>query len=214
MAQGLLTRRAFAGLGIAVILSPGLARAAVSPRPPGPKPAPPRAVGPLKRFAPETWGYHLSVPADWIVTTPEPYTVVFSGPEGTDAYFAPVAVQNREAPVPGDPERSAVEVLAAHRETLRARYDSVRVIRETLFRVPPGAADGGRDDLPAGRQLVAEWAGRDGLMRPLMRQWAVVRPRPKATVVHLWTYTAEHTLFDLYLPMARTILDSWTLQGV
>jgi len=61
---------------------------------------------------------------------------------------------------------------------------------------------------------VAEWAGRDGLMRPLMRQWAVVRPRPKATVVHLWTYTAEHTLFDLYLPMARTILDSWTLQGV
>jgi len=85
----------------------------------------------------------------------------------------------------------------------------VRVIRETLFRVPPGAADGGRGDLPPGRQLVVEWASRDGLMR----QWAVARPRPKATVVHLWTYTAEHSLFDLYLPVARTILDSWTLQG-
>ncbi|MBB4285761.1 hypothetical protein [Roseospira goensis] len=212
------------GLGLLVAGTWAGAAVAVAP-PPGRKPAPPAGIGPrapaapvrpvrppgpddpIKVFAPDTWGYRLELPADWTVDTPAPYTVVLSGPQGSDAYFAPVSVQNRRAPRPDNPAASAAAVLAAHREALRARYPRLRVIRETLFRPPPGAADGGRADLPPGRQLVVDWPGEGGPVR----RWAVARPRPRAAVVHLWTYTAERRLFDAYLPIARAILDGWRL---
>ena len=169
--------------------------------------APPGDGAPIKRFGPEAWGYRLDLPADWSVETPTAYTVVMSGPDGSDAYFAPVAVQNLRAPLPEDPEGSARRVLSAHLDRLRARHDSLRVMRETTFRPPEGAADGGRDDLPHGVQAVVDWRGEAGLMR----QWVVARPRPRAGVVHLWTFTAERSVFQAWILVARAILDSWTL---
>lgn len=169
----------------------------------------PAPGGQIQRFAPPAWGYRIDLPGDWPVTTPSPYTMVASGPEGTTAFTAPIALQNRRAPVPDDPGVSAERVLAAHRDHMRARLDGLRVLREALFRPPDGAADGGRGDLPPGRQLVMEWPGPDGVMR----QWAVARPRPRAAVVHLWTYTAERSVFATWLPVARAVLDSWSLVG-
>jgi hypothetical protein len=192
------------------LAAPGLALAATDPRPPGPKPAPPsRHTGAFKRFASETWGYRLDLPGDWIVATPAPYTAVFSGPEGTEAFYTPVAVQNRRAPEAETPADAARLLMEAYRRELEARHDSFLMLRETIFRPRLGVTDGARDDLPPGRQMVAEWSGADGIMR----QWAVARPRPRAGVVHLWTYTAADSLFDVYLPTARLILESWSLVG-
>lgn len=214
MARGLLKR--FAGVCIAVGLLAvgGSADAAVDPLPPGPKPpaparvvAPPGPDAPIKRFAPPAWGYRIDLPVDWVVETPAPYTVVMSGPEGSDAYFTPVAIQNVKAPLPDDPEGSARRVLAEHLAGLRAAHPTLRVMRETAFRPPDGAADGGRADLPQGLQLVVDWRGEGGLVR----HWAVVRPRPRAAVVHLWTFSAEQPLFEAWVLVARAILDSWTL---
>ncbi|MBB4265678.1 hypothetical protein [Roseospira visakhapatnamensis] len=227
--QGGRSRRALlraAMLGLLALPAPD-ARAAVPPPPTRRPPAPARlggppggapvgapaadpfGDGPVKLFEPETWGYHLSFPGTWIARTPKPYTVVLSGPEGSDAFFATVTLQNRRAPDDLTPEQAAERVLAAHREDLRARYPSLRVIRETIFRPPPGAADGGRDDLPRGRQLVVDWVSGEGAS---MRHWAVARPRPRAAVVHLWAFTAERGLFDAHLPTARAILDQWSLR--
>ncbi|WP_143027146.1 hypothetical protein [Rhodospira trueperi] len=206
-----INRRRLVMAGALALAAPGLALAATDPRPPGSKPAPPsRPTGAFKRFAPETWGYRFDLPGDWIVATPAPYTVVVSGPEGTDAYYTPVAVRNLRAPEAETPADAARLLMQAYRRDLEARHESFLMLRETMFRPGAGATDGGRADLPRGRQMVAEWTGADGIMR----QWAVARPRPRAAVVHLWTYTAEDSLFDVYLPTARLILESWSLAGV
>ncbi|KAA5606006.1 hypothetical protein F1188_08290 [Roseospira marina] len=203
------------GLLLASVAIP--AQAAVDPRPPGPKPPPPGTLSPLRpiegttlaTFAPDGWGYRLELPADWLVQTPAPYTVVVSGPAGTEAYFAPIAVQNVKAAVPGDSVASASQALADHVAGMRTRYAGLTVAREEPFRPPAGAADGDRDTLPTGRQVVLDWSGESGPMR----QWVVARPRPRAAVVHLWTYTADRALFDALLPEARAVLDGWSLIG-
>jgi len=163
----------------------------------------------LASFAPDGWGYRLELPADWLVVTPAPYTVVISGTQDTDAYYAPIALQNLRAPLPDDPQGSAAGVLAAHLEAMQARHETLEVVKAAEFRPPEGAADGARNDLPAGRQLVLDWQGESGPMR----QWAVARPRPEAAVVHLWTYTADRALFDALMPEARAVLDGWALIG-
>lgn len=185
----------------------------MSPRPPGPKPHPPGRgrglAGRIQRFAPSAWGYTLDLPGDWVVSTPAPFTMVAAGPAGTELAFAPIGIQNRRAAVPDDPEGSAVRLLADHKAALTTRFGEIRVIRETLFRPPPGSADGHRTGLPHGRQLVVEWPGASGVV---MRQWAIARPRPRAAVVHLWTFTADPELFALVLPTARAVLDTWSLR--
>ncbi|MQX36095.1 hypothetical protein [Roseospira navarrensis] len=206
-----MRRLALLGLVLAGLMASG-ALAATDPLPPGPKPRPPGGLAAppppgIAIFGPEDWGYRMEVPSDWLVRVPEPYTVVMSGAGGTDGYFAPIAVQNVKAPRPEDPEGAAAEVLAAHVKAMQARHDTLRVVQENAFRPPEGAADGGRTDLPGGRQVVMDWRGQDGILR----QWAVARPRPDAAVVHLWTYSAERTLFHIRLPEARAVLDGWTL---
>ncbi len=232
MATGLLTNRtrrallraAVIGLLTAPVLTPVAGARAAVPPPPGrrpPAPARPDAApggratvdafanGSIKLFEPDTWGYRLAFPDSWIARTPRPYTVVLSGPEGSEAFFATVTIQNQRAADGVTPDQAAGRALVAHRESLRSRAATLRVSRETVFRPPPTAVDGGRDDLPQGRQLVVEWVTAGGAP---MRQWAIARPRPRAAVVHLWAFTAEHGLFDAHLPTAQGILDSWSLR--
>lgn len=232
MATGLLTNRtrrtllrtAAIGLLTAPVLTPVAGARAAVPPPPGRRPPVPSrpgaapsdrtpvdafASGPVKLFEPDTWGYRLAFPGTWIARVPRAYTVVLSGPEGSDAFFATVTIQNQRATDGVTPDQAAERALVAHRESLRSRAATLRVIRETVFRPPLTAADGGRDDLPRGRQLVVDWVTRDGFP---MRQWAIARPRPRALVVHLWAFTAEHGLFDTHLPTAQGILDSWSLR--
>jgi hypothetical protein len=207
---------------LALAVLAGTAGSALSdeavPLPPGPKPPVPGSPADALRliegttlatFAPKGWGYSLELPADWLVLTPEAYTVVISGPRDTEAFYAPIGIQNRKAPFPGDPAGSAEAVLTAHLETMRGRFETLQLVQDNVFRPPEGAADGARTDLPEGRQIVVEWRGESGVMR----QWAVARARPDAPVVHLWTYTADRALFDVMLPEARAVLDGWSLMA-
>jgi len=211
---GLAPLRSVSGVGTA-------ARAAVPP-PPQQRPAqpprrpegsPPGAAdvfgdGPVKVFEPRTWGYRLTFPGQWIARTPRPYTLVLSGPEGSDAFYATVTLQNRRVDDGIPPEQAAEQVLSAYREDLQSRYESLQVLRDTIFRPPPNTVDGQRSDLPHGRQLVVAWKTPNGVP---MYQWAVCRPRPHGSVAHLWAFTGDSALFDTYLPIARAILDTWSI---
>lgn len=46
-----------------------------------------------------------------------------------------------------------------------------------------------------------------------LRQWRMVIVRSNGNIFHAWAYAAPIEQYDLYLPIAKAMLASWTLVG-
>ncbi|MEK9673710.1 MAG: hypothetical protein VW268_14605 [Rhodospirillaceae bacterium] len=162
-------------------------------RPAPDKPDKPRAD--MKRFVEPGFGFMMNYPIDWQMNKPTAFTATFSGPEGSQAYDAVVAVQNVRPGNSETKEQSATAAAADLLSSLSKSTDGMKII-----------AEGNLAELP-GSQFVAKYsyAGK------AYRKWAVVVPRPEGQIAHVWSYTAPDAAFDQFQPVAQSMLRSWTL---
>ncbi|MEO5373849.1 MAG: hypothetical protein H7840_06160 [Alphaproteobacteria bacterium] len=157
-----------------------------------------------RTFAEAGYGYSIRYPGPWTVSRSGPYTVVFAGAPDTPAYYSTVSIANRLSPNPGEPQRGAAAVMSRYLEELTAKARNARVLKRTSF------MRRGQGVTLDGYQAVTEFVANGG---GHMRQWVVVVPRRSGTVVHTWMYTAELDDFEESIPIARAMLDSWTIDG-
>lgn len=151
-------------------------------------------------FSSPELGYSIQYPGDWIYEKSTPYTLVFSGREGTDAYMATVSVQNVQAPA-GTTGRIASEILGNLKAQLAKGATEVAYFGEG----PISLNETGGKGLEF---LVSYKKNGQGF-----RQWSVVAPRPSGAVAHIWTYSAPVDRFELYRKTAETMFRSWKIQG-
>ena len=72
-----------------------------------PKPAPPQATPSAeRRFADRELGYAIDYPGDWMMEKPTAFSTVFSGQQGTEAYYATVRIQNVKPQAANDPKQA------------------------------------------------------------------------------------------------------------
>ncbi len=143
-------------------------------------------------------GYTVSYPEHWVAKQNGPYSVVFSGPEGTPAFFSTVIIQNVR---PKGGRKGADTVIASLTRQLRDGAKKVSFSDVTEF------LQGKVAGFEGGKQFTADFLHNN---EPF-RQWTIVLPRQDSPVVHVVSYTSPTEQFDSYRPMAGEIINSWRI---
>jgi len=141
-------------------------------------------------FSDAELGYSIGYPSDWICVWEGADTVVFSGRAETDAYFTTVTVATYRSVAAGGSVEDVRQLITA------LKCDLVT-----------GALNVCIDDsgFPAGDGFAVTFS-RDG---ETFRQWRIAAARADGSAFHTWTYSAPTDLYDLSLPIADAMLDSW-----
>jgi len=145
-------------------------------------------------FYEQSFGYSIRYPNDWIYTKPREFSVVFSGREETPAYRSTVAIENLLSAKVGGKYESVRAVVDAYKCELVTAAEDVCIHTS---------------DYPAGDGYIAEFTYQG----ETLRQWRIVIARGNGNIFHTWAYASPIEQYDSYLPIARAMLDSWTLVG-
>lgn len=155
----------------------------------------------IRRFAEDRLGYSVDYDPDWILERPSGEAILLSGPEGTDAFYATVSIQNVAPP----PAESAVQAASMIMDQIRAQFD--KRLKDVAF-ARQGPYIYKKDDVfLLGQEFVVSYT-QNG--QPY-RQWSLVIPRPDGKVAYLWSYRAPAEHFDRHLQKAEAILRSWSI---
>ena len=156
----------------------------------------------VPEFTEPRLGYRISYMPGWIYEMPSDLSVMFSGTDDTDAYWATVSIQNVAPPEAESTMHAVAKIVDQIQMQFAAQapdvvFDSAGPYvykREGVFLL--------------GREFFADY-DQDGVR---FRQWSIVLPRPSGRVAHIWTYRAPFGRFDVYLPIAEAMLRTWTIE--
>lgn len=172
---------------------------------PSGRPAPSVAARPANThvFAEPGYGYQVEYPAEWQLEKVSAFTNVISGPVGSPAYDAIVAMQNVQPNGVADAHEAAEIAFTDLKASLSRDATEVDFVGEKVVAYAKYGLN------LEGRQFVAsyEHQGRR------FRKWALVLPRPDGTVAHIWSYTAPIDRFEDFRPVAEQILHSLKIDG-
>ncbi len=152
-------------------------------------------------FAEAGYGYQIEYPSAWQLEKISAFTNTISGPIGTPAYDAIIALQNVKPEGEGvDAAKTAFNEL---KSSLSKQARGVEFIGEKSVTYAKYGMT------LEGRQFVANYDHQG----QRFRKWALVIPRPEGGIAHIWSYTAPASQFDVYRPIAEQILNSLKIDG-
>jgi hypothetical protein len=155
-----------------------------------------------QKFADRSLGFSVAYPESWIAARENPFLVVFSGREGTEAYRVTVGIENVRPPGAATPTAATAAVIADFKTRLARAVPDLRTEAETpIFR-------GEGDKRIEGSQFLVNYRLGD----ESFRKWVVIMRRAAAPVVHIWSYTAPSDRFDAFRLIAEAMLESWTIE--
>jgi hypothetical protein len=152
-------------------------------------------------FQESGFGYTVKYPGDWVYTKPSQYTVVFSGKEGTDAYYSTVSIQNIAPSKAGGKHQDVDSLVKSLKDQITTGTENGKISDEKAFDC---SAEG--EKLTA-KGFKAEYA-RQG---ENFKQCVVVVQRADGKAFHIWSYTSPAVQYDTFLSTAQAILDSWAI---
>ncbi len=162
-----------------------------------------KAPSRTRRFAEPGFGYSIDYPGAWEITNPSEMATMFSGKEGTRAYAAIVGVQNIEPPGAADGFDAAKRALNQLKGALSNAVRQLKFEGEGDWAYKRGGMT------LQGRQVSATYDHGGRKFRKLM----IVVPRPSGPIAHIWSFTAPEKEFAEFKPLAKRMLESWTIQG-
>ncbi len=152
----------------------------------------------MQIFSEPGYGYQVEYPGEWQLEKVSAFTNIFSGPEGSPAYDAIIALQNVQPEGVDSGDEAATAAFSGLKASLQRDAQGVDFVGEKpVAYVKQGLS-------LQGWQFVASYdhQGRR------FRKWALVLPRPNSTVAHIWSYTAPMERFDEFRPIAEKMLQS------
>lgn len=146
--------------------------------------------------------YSIYYPADWIYEAKEKGMVIFSGKEGTAAYYATVNIQTILTKRSGGDFSTLDEFVAdIKKQTLQESPNASFIDKGSL--TVPG---------PKGVKLKGQYLKfiytYEG---ELFHQWQIVILREDANVFYTFAYTAPVDQYQADLGVAQTMLKTWSI---
>ncbi|WP_316976564.1 hypothetical protein [Shumkonia mesophila] len=155
----------------------------------------------VRRFAEHRLGYAIEYDPEWVLERPTGEAIMVSGPEGTDAFYATVSIQNVAPP---DAE-TAVQAASMAMDQIRVQFE--KQAKDVIFE-RQGPYVYKRDEVFLVGQ---EFAVAYSQGKQTYRQWSVVVPRPEGKVAYIWSYRAPADRFARHMKTAERILGSWVI---
>ena len=167
--------------------------------------APPAATGKASLqniFQEEGFGYTIRYPGDWLYEA-SGFTVIFSGKEGTAAYYSTITIQNlASTQMEGGIYENVDSAIGDFKQQLTATGKNIKVYNEKAFVY----AMGGGEEL-TGKQYIVEFVHQGENLKRLR----IVVPRSGGNLFYAWAYTSSIDQYDAYLGVAEAMLDSWVI---
>jgi len=146
--------------------------------------------------------YTIKYPANWIFEDARENTVVFSGEKETETYQTIIKVQKYTRPEDLDMPESMDKLLnSLQRSTLfqseKAKFDDekIYIYQSTGLELE-------------GKELMVEFISKDGKH---FKERMIIVPDPDGNSLYYWGYNAPLDLYDNYLNIAESMLDSWQI---
>ncbi|MBT3358441.1 MAG: hypothetical protein HN403_02300 [Rhodospirillales bacterium] len=155
----------------------------------------------VRKFGEWRLGYSIEYDADWIFERPSPEAIMFSGPEGTEAFFATVSIQN-VAPPNAETSAQAASMIM---DDIRVQFEKDAV--DVVFEGDGPYIYRKGDVFILGHEFSVSYS--DNQRR--FKQWSLVLPRSDGRVAHIWSYRAPIESFARHLQVARNMVQSWTI---
>ena len=153
-------------------------------------------------FASAGLGYTIGYPADWTYMQTKPTIVVFSGREGTPAYYATINIQNLASTLIGGNFSSLNEVMNHFQKQLFNGATNVNMSQINPYTFTSGSRtfQGSQIEMTYKRQGES------------FKQWLLVFPRYDQKLYYAFSYTAAAADFQTYLDIATQMLNNWIIQ--
>lgn len=166
--------------------------------------SPPDAPGKSSRrhFADPKFGFSIDYPADWSIAKPSPFTVIFRGREGTDAFYATIGIRNVRSSSAAGQRQVAAAVLSDLKAQLAAAATEVEYFGER-----PLTYDKNGLRLEGYEFLVTYT-----MERGRFRQWTIIIPRPEGDIAHVWSYASPAARFHFFRPVVEAMWKSWIIR--
>lgn len=168
-------------------------------KPPDAREEPSIALG--NTFPESEFGYTIKYPSDWVYTKSSKYTVVFSGKEGTDAYYSTVSIQNIAPSQAGGLYKDVDSLLKAMEDQITTGAENAKIIDEKVFDCSAGG------EKLTGKGFKTEYS-RQG---ENFKQCLIVVQRADGKAFHVWSYTSPAPQYDTFLKVAQAMIDSWVI---
>jgi hypothetical protein len=152
-------------------------------------------------FQEKGFGYTIQYPSDWIYTKPSSNIVVFSGAEGTDAFYSTVSIQNVASIKRGGKYENINSFITDLKNQLIAGAKNTKIYNEKSLVYEKNWIR------LIGQEFITEYI-RQG---EHFKQWIIVVKRENGEIFYGWFYTAPLNIYNSFLPLAEAMLDSWTI---
>ncbi len=158
-------------------------------------------IGDWKTFSDPSLGYRIQYPADWIWKKDSETTIIFSGEEGTDAYYSTVTIQNLASTKMGGVYQSVDEVVKRIQDQLSQAENSTVTSSEKI----DFQAEGG--ETVEGKMFLTQYKmqGED------FKQLVIVVPRADGKIFYTFTYTSPVDQYDKFYKNADAMFKTWEI---
>lgn len=148
-------------------------------------------------------GYKIEYPYNWIYEKQNAYRIIFSGKEGTDAYFSTISVQNIYAPKASGKYAGIDLVIKDFRKQILTHGEDSKFYnqRQFVYKTNTGI-------ILAGEEFISEYT-KSG---EKFKQWQIFLPNISGQIIYVWIYTSPVDQYDTYLEVAKDMLDSWKIK--
>jgi len=152
-----------------------------------------------KTFKNDELGFSIGYPVDWEYAQPNAWTVVFSGKQGTEAYYSTVNIQSIASKQAGGKYGTVEEAMGDFKKQFLTAPQA-KIIEEGASILTQ--ADGTKYE---GRYLIVTYL-LEGTQ--LTKQDQRVFPRKDGLGFYAWAYTSPKDQYDKYFPIAESMLES------
>lgn len=147
--------------------------------------------------------YSIKYPKDWIYTSPDKYSVIFSGQAGSDDYYSTVNIQVVKANVLEKQQKPDVAVNT-FLKNLKGQFAGIATDVKYSGNGTFNLTRSNGDNLQGAYFIVSY-----NLKGDVFKQWQIVIMRNDTPIFYAWAYTAPVKIYDTYLPIAKAMLKSW-----
>lgn len=148
-------------------------------------------------------GYKIEYPYNWIYEKQNAYRIIFSGKEGTDAYYSTISVQNVAALKADGKYTSTDLIIKDFRKQILTHGENAKFYNERKFIYKTNSGI-----ILTGEEFISEYT-RSG---EKLKQWQIFLPNISGQIVYVWIYTSPVDQYDTYLEVAKDMLDSWKIK--
>lgn len=158
--------------------------------------------GLAKTFRDAGLGYSISYPSNWTYVKSKPHIVIFSGKQGTPAYYTTINIQNLASSLMGGNFNSVNDVINYFKNQLHAGAQNVYMSNPEQFEFQSGGKN------ISGSALEITYYRQNQNFKQLL----VILPRYDHKLYYAFMYTASINDYDDYNSIALEMLNTWVIE--